>query len=485
MLGPVTPPQSCTVHTPDPLATALVSALGDRPDSLWLEPCVGDGVFLRALRDLGVQSERIVAMDIERSPRIEDSFARTMRGIDFLDWASTCELRFDRIVANPPYVALSRLNPILRQSALKVMSLDGRSIPLGANYWYAFLSAGLALLSRGGHVGFILPAAWDYADYASPLRDSMTRSFSRFEVHRSRKPLFASVQDGCIVLVGRGFGLPTEEAVRYEHDGLDGLVSALTSNSCRYSLSEPPRTAQRRQLRLRERDTARLGDILEIRLGGVTGDAQYFLLTEEKRIEHDLPLKSVCPVVSRSRHLISGELTVGGWKFLCANGERIWLFNPPEDTVDHPAVADYLHLDSSSGGCRRDRYKVRSRTPWYRTPLPKDVDGFVSGMTRVLPWICLRAMPHLNASNTLYTIRFREPRSREERNAWALSLLTRYSRAALEATGRIYADGLVKYEPGDLVDIPLLVPDHVREREYDILGPLRHCWTGMWRRVWI
>ncbi len=460
-MGLPTPPESCTVCTPAPLANALVRALRDEPTSLWLEPCVGGGAFLRALSDLGVKSTQIVAVDLEPTPRTEDALARTTRGIDFLAWSRTSSSTFDKIVANPPYVAIAKLDPVLRQSALAVSTPNGGLVPRGSNYWYAFLCASLKLLRPGGDLGFVLPAAWDYADYAAALRDSITRSFAHFEIHRSRRPMFDVVQDGCIVIIGRGFSEPSQDVVRCEHESGDALIAALhpsrsiLAQGARIAASRPSRAAPPRS------GTRRLGDILTIRLGGVTGDARYFLLTESERRKRRLPVKCLRPVVSKARHLVSAELTRPDWEALRASGKRIWLFDPPPSLASHPAVRAYLQLPPSSGGCRRDRYKITNRSPWYRTPLPRRVDGFLSGMTQLGPWICLRAMPRLTATNTLYSLRFRGRVTQDEKAAWALSLLTSPARRLLEPVGRLYPDGLVKYEPGDLLDLPLLVPSKV------------------------
>ena len=456
-----TPPESSTICTPAPLASALVRALGHQPTSLWLEPCVGSGAFLRALSDLGVDSSQIVALDLEQTRTEQDALARTVRGVDFLAWSRTSSCTFDKIVANPPYVAIGKVDPVLQQSALAVSTPDGRFVPRGSNYWCAFLCASLTLLRPGGDLGFVLPAAWDYADYAASLRDSIIQSFARFEVHRSQTPMFDLVQDGCVVVIGRGFGQPTTEVFRHEYESVDALVSALQNAEAR--LSPTTRIVSRKPSLtepLRE-GTRRLRDILSIRLGGVTGDAPYFLLTESERLQRNLPVKSLRPVVSKARHLIVAELTRRAWEGLRDGGERIWLFDPPPSLLRHPAVQTYLQLPLSSGGCRRDRHKIASRSPWYRTPLPRRVDGFLSGMTQLLPWICLRAMPRLTASNTLYSVKFHGSPAQDEKAAWALSLLTSQARHLLETVGRVYPDGLVKYEPGDLLDLPVLVPPKV------------------------
>jgi hypothetical protein len=79
-------------------------------------------------------------------------------------------------------------------------------------------------------------------------------------------------------------------------------------------------------------------------------------------------------------------------------------------------------------------------------------------MSRFGPWMSLNNMPQLTATNTLYTIRFRRRQTPDQKAAWALSFLTSYTSQIAESIGRIYADGLVKYEPGDLLNLPLIVP---------------------------
>ena len=102
-----------------------------------------------------------------------------------------------------------------------------------------------------------------------------------------------------------------------------------------------------------------------------------------------------------------------------AEGERVWLFNPSAAATDDPAVDRYLSLDHAAGGCRRHpAFKVRSRDPWFRTPLPPDPQGFISGMCGDGVWICINEM-RADATNTLYVVRFQEGLSVNEHYACA------------------------------------------------------------------
>jgi len=436
----------------------MVMALGDRPGDTWLEPCVGRDVFLYALAKVGVQPHRITAIDLDPERIPADVLARTYRGTDFIAWALRTHHRFDRIIGNPPYVALGRLPPVLRDVALSVPGPEGKPIGIGSNYWHAFFCASLKLLRPGGGISFILPAAWDFATYAAALRNYVHGHFSRIEIHRTHKPMFAGVQDGCIIILADGYGAANDTSLRFEHDTFEALVSTLQYCRARPALSLP----YQQSVQPVSTKDVRVSDILEIRLGGVTGDANFFLLKETERRARSLPVGCLRPVLSKARHLVNAEIGKPIWDELRRTNERIWLFYPSSRVLGHPAVQRYLQLDAAYGGCRRERYKIKKRKPWYQTPLPHRVDGFISGMSRFGPWISLNNMARLTATNTLYTVQFRKPQTLEQKAAWALSLLTSYTQQAMKPLSRVYADGLVKYEPGDLLSLPLLVPRGVR-----------------------
>jgi hypothetical protein len=440
--------------------------MGDRPGDMWLEPCVGSGVFLEVLEDLGVGPRRVLALDLDPSPERNDRLARTMRGVDFIAWSQVTKQRFDKIIGNPPYVALESLHADLQKPVLSLKAPGGTSVTIGANYWYAFVCAGLSLLRPNGSICFVLPAAWDYADYAAPLRSSLSRLFEVLEIHRSSTPLFDTVRDGSVVMLGRRFRATPVRTIRVQHASLYSLSTRLASNPAASHRKVPPPLTN--AVARFGGDTCNLGDILEIHIGGVTGDSNYFLLTDAQRRTLELPRAALRPVVSRARHLVTAQLGKSEWEMLLDRGERVWLFDPPRRLLSHKAVKRYIRLKSPAGGCNRQRYKISSRSPWYRTPLEARIDGFISGMSERGPWLCLRGMPRLNATNTLYVVRFRETMSRDWKAAWALSMLTSSTRNSMVKLGRKYPDGLVKYEPSDLVKLSLPVPRVARGvwREY-------------------
>ncbi len=330
MTAVVSPPPSCNVYTPTELAAAMVRALGDAPDARWLEPCVGRGAFLDVLAQERVDARRIVGLDLCRATEPTDAYAVVRRGIEFLRWSLSTDERFDRVVANPPYVALSKVPLPIQNAALAVRTSDGAPISRGGNCWNAFLCASLRLLNNGASIAFVLPAAFDYANYAQSLRAALPNLFARVEVHRCRTPIFAAVEEGSIVLVARGFRKPNSVTFRREYATLDDLVRGLRQPSA------PTHAMSRSDGQAVKGNGVRLGDIMSIGLGAVTGDASYFLMTDEERRRHSLTKTAVVPVVSRSKHIRRSGVAPEHCEELLSGGERIWLFRPCSTDLSQP-----------------------------------------------------------------------------------------------------------------------------------------------------
>lgn len=452
----------CRVYTPPALASAIVRALGDEQSATWLEPCVGRGAFVNSLSQLGVPRQRILSIDLDKTPHATDDLSKTLRGTEFLSWAQDTDRRFERIVGNPPFLALSSAPKTVRDAALRLRTPDGSPVTRGANLWYAFLCGCLRVLTPGGSIALVLPAAWEYADYAAPLRDSLARLFEKVVVHRSKVPLFAEVSDGSVVLFAWRFLRRAAVFRRVVHSTSDQLIADLGSVTNALSNPRPLEGSGPAIERVGySSQFTELRNVLRLRLGGVTGDVGYFLMTEDERRSRKLPVSAMQRVVTRAGQLSSSVLRAQDWTRLKLAGERVWLFRPLRRSTENSAVRRYLYLKPEKGGCNRAAHKISTRTPWHRTPLPQSIHGFVSGMTSTGPWLCLSEAPRVNATNTLYVVTFNRTIIKEMRPAWALAMLTSCARASIRARARRYADGLMKFEPGDLLGATVPVPERM------------------------
>lgn len=447
------PPPACKVYTPQALAEAMIQAIGPEPNDLWLDPCIGRGAFVSVLHQNGTPKERITAIDIEDIEGPWDSAAMTTRGVDFFHWCASETPRFTKIIANPPYVALCKLGPELKHNVQRLSQEVDPSFGLRSNYWCAFLAASLRTLKADGSLAFVLPAAWEYALYAERLRNCILRSFRSVEVHRSREPLFPGVREGSVVLVAQGFGQLPEAAVRYHHPSAAALIKALWNPRINSEPKPEPLSHETNP------SATTFADLFTVGIGCVTGDVDYFLLSEEKRLSWGLPTTALVPVLSKARHLATAQVGKHEWDGLKQANERVWLFSPDDRSLRSKAVQSYIRHGEKK--CNLDGYKLTNRKPWYSVPGIRVGIGFMSGMKNTGPWLCLRRMRGLAATNTLYVVSSRRAISLDEQASWALSLLSSYTRRQLDARVRRYPDGLKKLEPHDISSLRLLPPKHI------------------------
>jgi adenine-specific DNA-methyltransferase len=448
----VLPPASCVIYTPQPLADAIVEAFSDDKAGTWLEPSCGSGVFVESLLRHGIAGSDITAVDVDANAGPRDNRANVLRGVEFLDWASHCSERYDHIIGNPPYLRISELPEPLRYRAANIEQPGGGLVGQTANCWYSFFCAAFHLLDARGSLAFVLPAAWDYAGYAGRVRENIGEWFRSVRIYRCRRSLFDKVADGAVVLIARGKGT-AGQVVRSEHRTIDEVIGALRVEGAKVVGSPAPTRA-----RSRKSVTTNLGAVVKVHIGAVTGDAGFFLLRESQRSQHRIPAEACLPALTKSRHLIAAVIGQAEWQELRSSDERVWLFRPNRAWTEHPRVRAYLALRETEGGCNREAYKIRDRKPWYRTHVSRAADAFVSGNTRVGPWLALRRMPRLTATNTLYLARFRQRLSREAQAAWGLALLTSRARESWTSLVRVYPEGLVKAEPGDLCEVQIPFP---------------------------
>ena len=452
----MTPSPSCKVYTPLELATAMVKSVASTERQKWLEPSCGKGSFLQAIASLNEDRQDVLGIDLDKKNACADHLGTVLRGVDFLEWSSSYKARFDCAVGNPPYLAIRSLPLTLRKIASNVHDFEGKAVGHRANTWYPFLIRSIELLKEEGRLAFVLPAASEYADYAALGRSRLTNLFARVDVIRSLKPLFPGVSEGVVVLIARGKGSSGGLYRRHIVENIDEAISTISdldakkARSCKQSpcLSKTDRTIPVR-------------DLIDLRIGAVTGDSKFFLISEQQRVNFQLPRRSLRPVVSRSSHILTHRHSRESWENLRDLNERVWLFYPDKKCLLESNVLKYLELDEKEGGCHRMRYKVRSRTPWYLTPLPSQPDLFLSGMSSQGVWFCINEFPGLTATNTLYLGNFKEKMSLNRKYAWALAILTSAVQRQIKQRNRIYADGLVKLEPSQIGSLEIPIPGKI------------------------
>ena len=171
-----------------------------------------------------------------------------------------------------------------------------------------------------------------------------------------------------------------------------------------------------------------------------------------------LPLSAVRPVLSKAQHIGVSEIDDEAWTQLLSQGERVWLFYPPDTDLAQSAVQTTWIFPKRKEGPSGEPFKIRERDPWYHVLIPESFDGFVTGMSERRPWVALNRKPRLTITNTLYGVRFPTVTNPDEQAAWCLSMLSSTTVESRARLVRQYPQGLLKLEPRDIASLAVAAP---------------------------
>ncbi|MFX1460728.1 MAG: Eco57I restriction-modification methylase domain-containing protein [Promethearchaeota archaeon] len=179
-----------SVVTPLKTVNYIISRLGIINSSQKiLDPCVGPGVFIRALLTLGVDQNRIYAYDINPSYKKDNE----QLGIHFqvrdtlLTINSDSFNEFDFIIGNPPY--LNKASSYVRKNKSKLKELYG---DINAHEAYSmFIVNSMWRLKEGGKLGFITSDSFLTLSTHKKLRNFILENCLIDEILLPPKDLFS------------------------------------------------------------------------------------------------------------------------------------------------------------------------------------------------------------------------------------------------------------------------------------------------------
>jgi hypothetical protein len=179
------------VLTPPKTAEYIVSRLGNvSGNQKVLDPCVGPGIFIKALLKSGVNKAQIFCHDINSDYKatIEDLGVK-FRAIDtLLSLNSENYNEYDFIVGNPPY--LNKASKYVRSNRTKLKRLYGK---INAHETYSmFIVNSIWRLKEGGKLGFITSDSFLSLSTHTKLRKFILKNCLINELLLTPKDLFSN-----------------------------------------------------------------------------------------------------------------------------------------------------------------------------------------------------------------------------------------------------------------------------------------------------
>jgi adenine-specific DNA methylase len=464
--------------TPEALSRFVVDWAVRESTDLVLEPSAGDAAFLvqsvRRIQDLqnaeGAPSTPPTVDGIEiheHSAKVAQSRVHSAGGIprvivsDFFAVEPT--KKYTAVVGNPPYIRYQDFSGDARARSRAAALAGGVALSGLASSWAAFVVHSASFLLRGGRLGFVLPAELLSVNYAAPVRKFLFDKFRRVDLVLFTERVFPEAEADVVLLLADGYQEgPSWHATIVQARNADGLQSLSVPQ--RWSPLDP---AEKWTPSLLVGDSfSTYSDLLvsgqfvglnewgDTTLGMVTGNNRYFALSDERVHSLGLPHEELIPLSPPgSGHLRGLAYNKRQREVHCREGAPVWLFRP--GSSPSRAARKYIAAGETAGV--HEAYKCRVRSPWWRVPLVRTADLFLTYMNADTPRITRNdaQVHHLNSVHGI----FLNPDMRAlGKRTLPIASLNSMTLLGAEMVGRAYGGGLLKLEPREADSLPLPAP---------------------------
>lgn len=370
-------------YTPSEIAHFMVGRLKLSRSSTVLEPSFGDGMFLQALADFGVDTENVIGVEVD------DAASDLMTRVGLLNPENTVRkdfmvfdkgFRCDAVVGNPPYVRLRAMTTEERQRAIINGSCDSR-IPIGeeSSLWLPFLLKSVMHLRRGGALAFVLPYEVTYVKYARPIWKHLGSEFSEILVVRVHDRIFSGLMQDVVLLFCTGKGGTTTEIKYRCFESMSELVedSPVIDGVIPISrVDEGGKMFQRAMVPGEVLDIlyGNAGYIIDcanetsFHIGYVCGHKEFFHPPADIVSTYGIPETSLSPTILSTRQMKGFPLRTSE----TTAPSSLW--SPPE----YLSAGEQRYVSYGEGMDVHKRYKCRVRNPWWRVPLVRIPDVIMS-----------------------------------------------------------------------------------------------------------
>lgn len=443
-----------------------------------LDPGCGDAAFLlsaaRRMKALGASNEEVrsqlVGVDLNGDAietaalelgRVGVGRPKLVEG-DFFGVGSPGQRggaieAVDALVGNPPYVRYQLFREEGRKAGLRAALRAGVLLPELSSSWAPYVVHATTFLRAGGRMALVLPGELLHVGYAAAVREFLRRELAELTLVTFEEKVFPGALEEVVLVLGvKGKGDGTLRACRLTslrdlEEGPEGVLAKARMHR--------PEAGERWSSALL--DTAavagvkkviegarfrRLGELGRADIGVVTGANEFFVLSGEEVERHKLPKSALVAAVSKASHVAGARFTAGDWKAQAKGGEAAYLLAIDESAA-RGAVDRYLKLGEEMGVA--DRYKCRTRTPWYRVPYVRRPDLFLTYMAHVAPRLVVNEAG-ATSTNTLHGVYLEEPGVAD---ALAAAFVCSATLLSAEMEGRSYGGGVLKLEPKEALKV--------------------------------
>ncbi len=441
----------------------------------FFDPAIGTGSFYSALLKTFPSSRIAKSKGFELDPHYGNAslqlWKQTDLNITLADFTKQKlpkpSDKFNLIICNPPYVRHHHLltNDKKRLRVL-AQSVTGLKLSGLSGLYCYFLLLSHAWLDDDGLAGWLMPSEFMDVNYGCPIKQYLMKKVTLLRIHRFN-PNDAQFKDALVSSVVVWFKKTKplkNHKVEFSFGGslakpaLSALINLDTLDS-RDKWTHYPKVTT-----VHKNNHFKLSDLFVVKRGLATGNNKFFIVSEERLIELQLPRECFKPILPSPRHFQTNEIMADN-KGNPAIDNRLFLLDSKFSEEDikkrYPKLWEYLQT-----GIRdkvNEKYLCKHRNPWYsqehRLPAPllctylgraKKNNGspfrfILNNSNAVVANVYLNLYPKPILAQVL------KSKPSLLKKIW--KALNELRPETLLNEGRVYGGGLHKLEPGELGNV--------------------------------
>ena len=359
---------------------------------------------------------------------------------------------FDAIIGNPPFIRYQDWTGAQRDRARFAALQQGVALTGLSSSWAAFVAHSAGFLKPGGRLGVVLPAELLSVNYAAPVRRFLLENFASVELVVFDEQVFPDAEADTVLVKADGWKHAPAGSATLRQTRNASTLATLEMGTTWAPIDTTDRWRPQALSSLTTSAMTRLSGTAafvpletygDTSLGAVTGGNRYFALSPARVRELGIPQRDLLRISPPgSSHLRGLAFTRSAMTRLEQEEQPIWLLYPSAK----PAAATLRYIEEGHRTGADQAYKCRVRNPWWRVPVLKAPDLFLTYMNADTARLTTNTVGarHLNSVHGVYLTDERRELARDVLPIASLNSMTLLS---AELVGRSYGGGILKIEP--------------------------------------
>ena len=436
--------------TDDVIANFMVKLAYFNGASSFLDPAVGEGVFLKYAEKLYPNTPKD-AFDID--PNMLSKCQKNGYQVNLIcsNYLTTeVSHLYDVIVCNPPYHKFHEIpnrTLLMKQFRKKYnVNLSGYS-----NLCIYFLIKSINELSKNGKCSYILPYEFLNTGYGIKVKEYLlkTKKLSKIIRFDNKLNLFKNaLTTSCILL------LENKDNNFVDFINITDLTNLNDYNDRKRILYNDLDCKEKwlkyfsNQNEQSFSNLVPLKEIGTVKRGIATGSNAFFTLSRQEILKKNLSKNSCVPCVCKSPDIQSLILNQSIFEEMDKKNKKLYLFDGEKAST----IFDFNYIKEGEKQGFDKGYLTSHRNPWYATEKKQPAPIWISVFSRNKIKIVRNELGIKNLT-TFHGIYFRDKFNKEEDiNIFFCYLLTPIAQKIISMNKREYGGGLDKFEPNDLND---------------------------------